>query len=41
MTLAASGSEMMVEKLYMGAKMMRADALYSKEMLTAVFENAE
>lgn len=36
-----SGIEMMVEKLYMGAKMMGADALYSKEMLTTVFENAK
>ncbi len=35
------GVEMMVEKLFMGAKMMGADALYSKEMLTTVFENAK
>ena len=35
------GVEMMVEKLYAGAKMMGADALYSMQMLTTVFENAK
>ncbi len=35
------GIEMMVEKLFVGAKMMGADALYSKEMLTTVFNNAK
>jgi alcohol dehydrogenase YqhD (iron-dependent ADH family) len=35
------GVSMMVEKLFMGAKMMRAEALFSKEMLTTVFENAK
>lgn len=35
------GVVMMVEKLFMGAQMMGADALYSKEMLTTVFENAK
>lgn len=34
------GIAMMVEKLFMGAKMMGADALYSKEMLNMVFDNA-
>ena len=32
---------MMVEKLFAGAKMLGADALYTKEMLTTVFENAK
>jgi alcohol dehydrogenase YqhD (iron-dependent ADH family) len=35
------GISMMVEKLYMAAKMMKADTLYSKAMLTTVFENAK
>ncbi len=35
------GIEMMVEKLHMGAKMMGADALFTKEMLTTVFNNAK
>lgn len=35
------GIEMMVGKLFMGAQMMGADKLYSKEMLTTVFENAK
>ncbi|MCW3787287.1 iron-containing alcohol dehydrogenase [Plebeiibacterium sediminum] len=35
------GIEMMVEKLFAGAQMLGADALYTKEMLTTVFENAK
>ncbi|MGE0076712.1 MAG: iron-containing alcohol dehydrogenase [Bacteroidales bacterium] len=35
------GIDMMVEKLFTAAKMMGADALYSKQMLNAVFNNAK
>lgn len=35
------GISVMVDKLFAGAKMMGADALYTKDMLTTVFENAK
>lgn len=35
------GIEIMVEKIFAGAKMMGADKFYTKEMLTSIFNNAK